>query len=108
MIPSRMNSATPLGVAAVSALLGLSAFAGYGKFETRGIYAAGARDIVRANRMASYAGGFTLAQLLLGIFAAGLGWIAIARGGGTEFAKRLGAVGLFLGIVVLLLSLILV
>jgi hypothetical protein len=109
MIPSRMKSATPLGVAAVScALLGLSAFVGYGAFATRGIYAAHARDMVTAHRMASYSDGLSFAQLLLGVFAVGLGWIATARRGGTALAKGLGTVALGLGVVVLLALLILV
>lgn len=106
---SRQARATAIGgVAIACALLGLVAFVGYGMFATRGIDAVHTRDMVSAHRMAAFAGGFSLAQLLLGLLAVGLGWGAIARGGGTALARRLGALGLGIGVLVLLLSFVLV
>jgi hypothetical protein len=96
------------GVGIACAMLGLLAFVGYGWFATRGIYAAHARNMVAAHRMASFAGGFSLAQLPLGLLAIGLGWGATTRARGTALAKGLGASAVGLGVVVLLLLFVLV
>ena len=95
-------------VAVTCALLGLLAFRGYGSFAMRGIHAVIARDPVAARRMASHAGWFTGAQLVLGVLAIGLGWVARARGKGSRLAGGLGTSALGLGILVLLLAFLLV
>jgi len=105
----RDGRATSLGgVAVACALLGLFAWIGYAMFATRGINAVSARDMVSANRMASYAGWSSLAQMVLGIFAVGLGWLATTRERGSRLARRLGAAGLGLGAFVLVLLILLV
>lgn len=106
---SRVGLPATLGVVAVScALLGLLAFRGYGLFAMRGINAVIARDQVAVHHMAIYAGWFTSAQLVLGLLAIGLGWVARARGEGSRLAGGLGTSVLGLGILVLLLAFLLV
>jgi hypothetical protein len=58
--------------------------------------------------MAAYAGYFSLAQLLLGALAVGLGWYVSARLGRSGLARGLGAAALGLGILALALLLLLV
>src|SRR4051812_17097883 len=87
--------ATALGrVGIACALLGLLAFLGYGTFAARGIKAVSARDMVAAHRMTFFAGASSLAQLLLGLLAVGLGWGVSARDWGTADAKKVGACAL--------------
>ncbi|WP_406696713.1 hypothetical protein V5E97_37575 [Singulisphaera sp. Ch08] len=98
-----------LGVFGVSsALVGLMAWFGYGTFATRGIAAVILSDPVLAQRMDSYAGAFSLAQLVLGILAVGLGWGARAREESSRLAQGLGASAIGFGALVLLLLLLLV
>jgi hypothetical protein len=95
-----------LGVCA--ALLGLLAWIGYGTFATRDIVAVIDRESEVADRMASFADGFSIAQLLLGVLSLGLGWIAMARGGDSRLARVFGVSAVCLGAVVLALLMLLV
>jgi len=98
-----------LGVAGIScALLGLIAWIEYGLFATRGIFAASSHDMAAAYRMALYADGLHLAQLLLAVLAVGLGWNARMRGADSRVARRLGFSAVCVGGVVLALLLLLV
>jgi hypothetical protein len=90
------------------ALLGLLAWIEYGSFATRAINASFSGEKASAYRMASYADGFHIAQLLLGVLSVGLGWIARARGGDSRLARRLGFSAICLGVAVLALMLLLV
>jgi uncharacterized paraquat-inducible protein A len=105
----RSSLPTTLGLLAVSsALLGLLALYGYGTFAARGLRAAAARDMVTAYRMASYAGGFSLAQLMLGVLAVVLGWAANVRRSGPLLALRLGTAAMGFGSIVILLTFLIV
>lgn len=89
-------------------MIGLFAWIGYGTLAMRGMNATISRDPMLARRMASYADAFSLAQLLLGMLAVALGWVAGARSGGPRLAQGFGASALSLGVVVLLLLLLFV
>jgi hypothetical protein len=106
---SQSNVPAILGVVSVCcALLGLVAWFGYGAFAMRGINAMISGEKASAYRMASYADGFHIAQLLLGLLSVGLGWTARARGGDSRLARRLGFSAVCLGVAVLALMLLLV
>lgn len=105
---SSSRTPTTLGwVAIACALLGLLALFGYGTFATRGIHAAAARDMVAAHRMASYAGSCSFAQLVFGLLAVGLGWVAKAPGN-PRLAWWLGALACGLGVLVLVLQVLII
>lgn len=90
------------------ALLGFLSWIGYGKFATKGIYAVISRQSEVAHHMASYVGGFHMAQLVLGVLSIGLGWKASAMGEDSTLARRLGALAVCSGVAVLALLLFLV
>lgn len=98
-----------LGAVGVSCgLLGIFSWIEYGAYAMRSINAVISRDSVMADKMASYADGFSLAQLLFGVLAVGLGWTANARGRGSPLARRLGVSAVCLGVVALVLLMVLV
>jgi hypothetical protein len=106
---SQRNAPAILGTAGVTcAMLGLLAWGEHAGFAARGIFAAASRDMVTARRMSSHAGGFSLAQLLLGVLSIGLGWIARARGKDSRLARRLGVSAVCVGVIVLALLLLVV
>jgi hypothetical protein len=84
-------------VAVTCALLGLIACCGYGSFAARGIHLTANSDPVVAHRMASLAGYFTVAQLLLSLHAISLGGIAMAIGKESRSAGQLGRFALAIG-----------
>jgi hypothetical protein len=81
---------------------------GYASFATRGIYATASQNMEAAHRMATYAGRFSLAQLLLGVLSVGLGWSVKATSRDSVLAGRLGVWAVYLGVAVLVLMLVLV
>jgi hypothetical protein len=87
-------------------LLGILSWIGYGVFATRGINAVIARESEAAQRMASYAGWFSIAQLVLGITSVVLGWNARVRAGDSPLTRTLGVSAICLGVLVLTLLMV--
>ena len=84
-------------------LLGILSWIGYGVFATRGINAVIARESEAAQRMASYAGWFSIAQPVLGVTSVVLGWNARVRAGNSALTRTLGVSAICLGALVLTL-----
>lgn len=95
-------------IAWACAILGLAAWFGYATFAMRGINAVYLHDTPLAYRMSMYSGRFSIAQLILGLFAVELGSAATNRGQGWGLAQGFGISVFVLGVFVLLLLFLLV
>ncbi len=103
------HASLPLTITSVGcALAGLAAWIGYARNSGRAIQAVVVAMPAEAHRLTVLAGWYSLAQIVLGFLAVGLALYERRRRNSPGLARWTSAVGLCLGIGVLLLMLLLV